>query len=187
MIRETAGLALRGRWRDRYFRSGVLVHDTGWFPNQIQNVAPEIVAALLIRAGEHAPHDAPVPFAGISYMAVGAGDVAWDAVAPVQDRADATLHAEFFRKAIPAADMVFVDPGDPDVVVVGPTRMVQISVTLEQGEANDSLREFALFAGHAEAALDSGHILNWVVHPRIDKDNTMAIQRRVQIELLLPA
>jgi len=190
MDKERARLGMIGRWKDKYYRDGELVEETEWTHNQIQNVAPIIAAGLFHRWDELPAGQVPVPFEGISYIAVGSGDVAWDALAPgtvPQDRADTTLTTEYYRQSILASDMSFLDADDPaHPVVAGPSRMIQIESTFLPADANGAMREFGLFCGFATGLPDSGHILNWIVHPLINKDATLTITRTIQIEFLEP-
>ncbi len=191
---ETFKIGMKGRWRDRYEyvdgpRKGQVVV-TPWYDNQIQNDATLVVAGLFSRRGED-PDVFPAGwngYTGISYMAVGEGLVGWDVVPPVQDPADSTLTTEFYRKSIGFSELGFVDlglpPGSPHVF--GPTRKIQATCTFLPAEGNGPLREFALFGGLADGTTDSGHMINWVVHPLINKDATLVLTRTVEIEFLLP-
>lgn len=185
-VHEPAKILVSGTWRDEYIYADGRVEQGEWTPNQIQNGAAMVAAGLFGRVGEIPPHDAPVAFTGISYIAVGSGDVTWDAVAPVQDKADTTLTAEYFRKAIPAADMQFVDVAAPHNPSATPTRAIEITMTFDPAEANGAMREFGLFGGDADGVTDSGQIINWVVHPLINKDATLTINRTIRITFLNP-
>ena len=190
LAKETMGLGAQGRWRDQLVYADGRIVMTPWRHNQIQNLASTIAASLFRRFDEVSPGNVPPVFEGIKYMAVGRGDVSWDAL-PIgsipQPVAQATLEDEFFRKEIQPTEMSFLDPDDPAYpVIAGPSRMIQVEVTLTSSEANDTHREFGLFCGQTAGALDSGLIMNWIAHRRIDKDTTLTINRTVQILFALP-
>jgi hypothetical protein len=155
-----------------------------WRRNQVQNVAPIVAASLFRRAGETAFPG----FVGISYMVVGSGLVAWDTTPPTQDAADTTLTTEVFRKAVLESDMFFLDPPAAlgSAAVVGPTRKIGITATIDTTEALTSLREFGLFAGLATGTVDTGSVVNWVVHPLVNHDSSFSIVRTVELEFLEP-
>lgn len=189
---EVTYFGMIGMWQDIYRGvDGKEIGRTEWQYNQIQNDASAVVAGLLSRAGQRVPFDAPQVFEGCLYLAIGQGQVSWDSTPPVQDRADTTLDTEYFRKAINPLSMAFLDADDSPTfpVVAGPSRMFSVNMIIELGEANGTLREFGLFAGQATAALDSGLIVNWVVHPRLDKlagVNDFVIDRTIKILILEP-
>lgn len=183
-VQERMKNGLRGRWRDEiYSADGVLVSDSGWSDNQIQDTAATIVAGCLSRLDE-----LPATWEGISYLALGEGQGAWDTAAPAQNKADTTLNNEQFRKAVLDSDIVFIDALGGAVSGAGvETRFIRCTVTIGVGEANGlSLREFGLFGGDAGAGANTGYIFNWVVHGRIDKDATMVIVRTIEVEVQLP-
>ncbi len=175
--RENITPRLTCRWRDTIRRSDGSEEVSPWNTNQFQNSVSTLIMALLAQEGG---------YTGISHFAVGSGDVAWDATPPTLDPADTTLEAEVFRKAlVPATDFLYLDP-DTDLVVAGPTRKLQITVTLDPSEANTDLREWALFGGTASAAADSGEMVDWKNHALIVKDLTMTITRTIILEIGLP-
>ncbi len=178
------GIPMLGYWKDTYVYSDGRRIETEWVKNQIQNTAPVFACALFRRAGENAFPG----FGGVSHIGIGSGNVAWDITPPTQDENDTTLTAEFFRKVILESDMAFLDPTLPagSPAIVGPSRKLGITVTLLPAESNGSLREFGLFGGLATGALDSGIIMNWIVHSLITKDATLTIIRNIEIEFLEP-
>jgi hypothetical protein len=160
---------VRGKWQDKIIYENGTVVISDWTPNQVQNTNATLLASLMkIEAG----------ITGIQYIAVGAGLAAWDAVPPAQPYTQTTLTTEYFRKAIAPAEITFRDAlGN---LSLPPTNIIQIDVTLLPAEANGTQREFGIFGGNATAAADSGYMVNWLVHGRIDKDATMTIQRSVR-------
>lgn len=179
-IEESVGRSIRvsGKWWDtlRYSDGRVVDGPEGsilWPSNQIQDMMASLLACLV--KGE-------AGYSRIGFMGIGHGLVGWDTIPPTLDPTDTTLEDEFFRKTIDLTDIYFIDPATN--LPVGPgviTPKIEINITLLAAEANGTLREFGLFGGTATAALDSGEIVNWVSHSRIDKDVTLEIQRRVRI------
>lgn len=172
--RKAEGLVrMRGEWRDRWFDSeGKLVCDSGWYPNQVQNTNAVLLASLVKnQAG----------FQGALYFGFGTGLPAWDSASPTQPFSDTTLTTEVYRKAIPSSAITFRD--DTTFVDIDPTpsNVIQIDTTLGIGEANgNALREFGIFGGDATAAADSGLMMNWITHGRIDKNSSVSLQRSVR-------
>lgn len=172
--------AIRGEWFDMYRHSDgrVTLGDHGqfaWGRNQIQDSFSALLASLCARVAG---------ISGITHLAIGSGEVAWDTAPPVKDPAQTELTTEYFRKAIPVESIYFIDP-DTGIPTGGvPTSKIEISLTILSSEANGAMREFGLFGGDATITLDSGSMVNWVTHSRIDKDETLEIQRRVRIEFL---
>lgn len=179
---ELVKIGLIGRWRDVVsYRDGSVVEGE-WCENQIQNTASTLVIALLRRFFDVDGHST---FTGCAYLAVGSGDISWDSVSPVKSRAQAALTSEVFRKAIDVTDISFLDGDDEESLT--PTRTLQVVVSLDFDEANFTLREFGIFGGEATGAADSGLMLNWISHPRIDKDNSLSITRTIRISAALPS
>lgn len=179
------GLKIRGIWRDVFTLEDGRQVICPWKENQIQNLAATLAAALFARA-EHG-----VTFTGmtgITYMAVGSGEVSWDTTPPVLDAAGTTLTTEYYRKAIPVTELVFLDPALPpgSPPIAGPSRKIGTTVTFLTAEGNGDMREFALFGGLADGVANSGTIINWVSHPLIPKDTSLTLARTVELEFLLP-
>lgn len=170
-------VVIRGEWQDtlKYADGRKEVRSGAFKPNQIQNMFATLLATWC--RGESG-------YDRITYFAVGHGDVSWDTAPPTQPYSQTTLEDEYFRKAIPQGDIVYVDPETGIPTGGTPSSKIEITVTLTSGEANGTLREFGLFGGTATAALDSGEIVNWVVHNRIDKDTSLEIERIVRIEFV---
>jgi hypothetical protein len=177
MIKEKVPFKVVGRWFDKYIypdgREEFGEHgEFEWGYNQIQNTCAVLLASLL--KGE----------AGYNYMnyfGVGSGDVSWDTTPPTKSYDQTTLENEYFRKSVLTTDIVYLDPLT-DLVSGTPTSKIEVTVTLAAGEATGTLREFGLFGGTATATLDSGEMVNWISHARIDKDSALQIQRKVRIE-----
>jgi hypothetical protein len=172
------GPKIIGRWFDTIHRKdgSVEAGEQGMFEwgfNQIQDVFSTLLAALC--KGE-------AGYSRISYMGIGSGLVGWDTTAPTKSLQATSLTTEFFRKAVAPADMIFIDP-TTDLDTGGtPSPKMEITVTLDYADAIGALREFGLFGGTATTSLNSGQMVNWISHGRIDKDGSMQIVRKVRLE-----
>lgn len=172
MNKENVKFKIVGRWFDKYIypdgREEFGEHgEFEWGYNQIQNSCAVLLASLL--KGE-------AGYNYMNYMAIGSGLASWDTTPPTKSYNQTTLETEYYRKAIPVVDIIYL-PDPPGI----PTKEIEVTVTLAAGEATGTLREFALFGGTATAAVDSGEMVNWISHARIDKDALLEIQRRVRI------
>jgi hypothetical protein len=168
-----------GKWFDRILRKDGSVEfgqhgEFKWDSNQIQNTFMSLLAGFCIQEATFS--------AGINVLGVGHGDVAWDSTPPTLSHSDTTLLDEFFRKELTeGTDSYFINPGT-NAPSVTPTNKIEMTVLLDYAEANGALREFGLFGGDAlPGTLDSGQMVNWVRHARIDKDSSMAIERKIRI------
>jgi len=175
---EKRSCAVKGQWfdllrwengREEFGQQG----EFEWGDNQIQN-SFSVLQAAWARAESG--------YNRINYFAVGSGLGSWDATPPSQPYSQSTLVTETFRKAIPQGDIIFIDPITNLPTGGTPSRKLEITTTLLTSEANGTLREFALFGGNATATPNSGQMVNWVVHYRIDKDSSLEIQRKVRLE-----
>jgi hypothetical protein len=131
--------------------------------NIIVNSASILIARLL--------KDSSEPTNGISYLGVGSGAGSWDAFDPPAPTTSQTqLENEFSRKQIDLKSFVDPDTGEPTTI---PTNIVDYSVTFGEAEAVGPIMELALFGGDANAALNSGTMVNWRTFPVINKTNSM--------------
>lgn len=169
-----------GRWQDtlRYRDGKIKLLPEGefsWGFNQIQNTFRTLLACWC---------RAESGYDRIGFMGIGSGLAGWDTTPPTQDYDQAILTSEYYRMTIPQGDIVFIDPstGSPSG---SPTSKLEITVNMGYSDANGTMREFGLFGGTAISALDSGEMVNWIVHDRIDKTSGFEIQRKVRIEFVL--
>jgi hypothetical protein len=115
------------------------------------------------------------------YIAVGAGDPAWDRGAPPYRRDIAALLTEVARKAVGASDVQFLDERGAETPVAG--RRLRIRALFEAGEGEGALRECGLFAAVAGARPNSGLLLSYFMHARIDKGPQMSLARAFHLDL----
>lgn len=152
-----------------------IAQDRGWQSNRIVNNCNRLLAALMKgQAGMQ----------GVLYLAIGEGEAAWDSAAPSPTADTSRLAGEWHRQAITSEQMVFLDAlGMPSLSV---TDQLQITVNFSGAElvasGYQSLREFGLFGGDATAAPDSGYLINYVIHPRIDLTAQASLIRVLRLQ-----
>lgn len=117
--------------------------------------------------------------AGKLFWAVGSGDIAWnDATPPTPSASAVKLTNETFRKAVTSIN--FIDNSNNVTATV--TNKLEIKITFETSEANGALREFAIFGGlTSNTTKDSGIMMNWKIHPLINKTSGMKIDRTIRL------
>lgn len=154
-----------------------------WEFNQIQDSALLIITGSIIGI-ETASSGLFSSFGPLNYMAVGSGSQSWDSdpynvSKPVNQT---SLQNETERLLITADQFEFLDGTG---AVLNPQELsarIKLTRILGSNEANGDLREFGLFGGGATSALNSGVMFNWITHPLIQKDSTLAIERIVDVQ-----
>lgn len=176
-MHEQIPFKIVGRWYDTYIYSDNSIElgqngdfDCGY--NQIQNSCATLLASLM--KGE-----AGYSFA--NFLAIGSGDPSWDTTSPTKSYDQTKLTTEYFRKSISPIDIIYLDP-TTGLVSGSATTKIQFTVVILPGEANGTMREFGLFGGTATSVTDSGEMVNWIDHAKIDKDISLEIQRKITIE-----
>jgi hypothetical protein len=159
---------MKGEHRDVLLDAdGAVVWARSWAANVIVDSARNLLAALL--KGD--PQGA-----AIARWAVGAGDAVWDASAPPPDairRTRTQLFQETGRKAIAAGQITFLGGAF--------TNRLEIASTFTTADVPAGpLREFGLFAGGSNA-LNTGVLVNHRVHPRIDIQPGLTLQRTLRL------
>jgi hypothetical protein len=116
------------------------------------------------------------------YMALGQGATSWDSSPPAKPYSNTQLTGECYREVILSSQISFRDPSTFALdSLVTPTNVMEFDFTIDTSEANgNALREFGLFGGNATATINSGYMINWITHSRIDKDSSISIQRTVR-------
>ena len=111
---------------------------------------------------------------GIQYWAVGPGDPNWDETPPTKDVGITQLEDEIYRKPLePAHHITYHED----------TRTLVVRADFAFDEAAYVLREFGLFGGDATSEKDSGYLLNHQIHPGIDKNHPLALEREFRLTL----
>jgi hypothetical protein len=114
------------------------------------------------------------------YLAVGAGDPAWDRNPLLLDPGVARLNRELARKALTPDGVEFLDAGGTPSSTA--TACLRVRVRFGSDEANGTLREVGLFAGAREEA-DSGVLVSYFAHAAIQKTAEMSLERSLRLDL----
>lgn len=164
---------IQGTYRDQVFnRQGRLLIDWGWSPNTIVDSAWPLVAGLL--------KNDPV-LDGIIYLAIGTGDPAWDGTGMVASHTATGLHNEIGRQVLSEEDMAYLNPdGSP---ASAPTSTLEVTATFSWPGEDQTLREFGLFGGDATEDMDSGMLINYVIHPSLTLESGSTLRRRLRLTL----
>lgn len=165
---------IKGRYRDVQTGPYGKVDDRGWCPNSIVRDCNRLMAALMKRQEG---------MQGILYLAVGEGEKIWDDSLPGPSADASKLSHEWIRQAVQPEQIVFIDAnGQPTDM---PSEHLEITVTLNGATlvtgGVKSLREFGLFGGDATEKPDSGYLINYVIHPRIDFMPKATLTRQMRL------
>lgn len=144
--------------------------DSGWRSNLIVQNCDILLAALMKRQQG---------MQGILYLAIGEGKESWDTTPEDPSSAATTLFAELIRFELSADQIAYVD-GAP-----GPGNTLEITVPIAGSDVitdtTQPLREFGLFGGNATAQTDTGYMIDYVIHSRIDLTAEVTLIRRIQL------
>ena len=116
-----------------------------------------------------------------NFIAIGEGDPAWDLSLPAFRRATTQLVGELARKAVEPDDVVYLD--ERGQASVAPTSSLRLAAIFEPGEGTGRLREVGLFGGAASAAANSGTLMSYIIHRRLEKTAQMALSRAFRLDL----
>lgn len=167
-------VCMTGEITDRIFKNGVLV-DTIVDHNIVVNSFLKMVMALCKNQQG---------YGGIQYWAIGSGAADWDTKTPDPTVYESKLTSEIGRVAIPASEIVFLNPADMTQSAT-PTNVIQIKHMFDTGDCNGKWREFGLFGGNATDVADSGIMVNKKHHAVITKTDDMTIERTMRFTLNL--
>lgn len=123
---------------------------------------------------------------GILFWAVGAGWKRWDGNLPVPSPDDVKLAREVTRQPILVDNILYID--DDDKPSRTPTSRVEVTAVFKGSDfASEKpgrrvLREFGLFGGDATQKADSGLMIDYVVHPRIDMHEDLTLTRKLRLD-----
>jgi len=166
---------IKGYYRDVFVdENNQILWDTLWRSNLIVQNCNVLMASLMKR------HEA---MQGILYWAVGKGLPDWDSNNPNRVSTTSKLNNEVARKAISAEQIVYIN--EANTPTENPT--TRLEVTMEfKGEdvvksGSLSLREFGLFGGDASEIKDSGFMIDYVIHPRIDLTPGIKLIRKLRL------
>lgn len=145
-----------------------VVVDHGWHKNVITADNKKLIAAL--NAGQ-------AGYSGITYLAVGEGEDDWDVNGtPSPAASTQQLVSELARKAV---TIHYINAANNQVGDI--TNRLSVSAIFGANEANGNHREYALFGGDATATADSGIMINYETHTKIEKDSTRESRLTVRI------
>jgi hypothetical protein len=163
-------MTLMGEFQDTIRDGGAGSRSTRvWRCNRIVSTAWPLIAARLRDASA---------VRGIVCCAFGSGDERWDRAAPTVTPDTRQLAREVARVAIASDQVRYVDAvGQPSA---DPTHRLELAVTLI-ASAPLVVREFGLFGGEATALPDSGRLINYAIHPRVDLTRGARLTRRIRL------
>lgn len=172
---------LRGKYRDIIVTSkGRVQWDSGWHCNLIVEQCRVLLAALMKGDEE---------MDGILYCAVGAGEKDWDSQRPIPPLTTAQLTNEVYRMPVSAEQITYLDETDQPSEI--PTGRLEITIEFhgEDMVSNgyQSLREFGLFGGNATEEVNSGLMIDYIIHPRIDLIPSTELRRSVRLTFMAGA
>lgn len=153
---------------------GRIEWNSGWRPNLIVTTCNVLMTALM--KGEHGVK-------GISYWAVGQGQKSWDGYSPSPLPSCSRLDSEIARHQIAGEQIVYLD--DAGSPVTAPTSRIEVSAEFRGGDFVSSgfqpLREFGVFGGDASEDPDSGLLVDYIIHPRIDLSPGFTLNRKLRL------
>lgn len=161
---------LSGEYRDVIQCDDAPAYLLPWRSNRIVSTAWPLVAALL--RGER-------QMTGIAFCALGDGVSTWDSMPPGGAPDAAHLAHETVRVPIAANDISYVDA--MGAAASTPTHRLSIRMSITAEASPLTLREWALFGGDAVATLNSGRMINYVIHPRIDLKLGETLTRTIRL------
>ena len=145
-----------------------------WRPNLIVNAGDRLLAALLKKQ---------TGFQGILFLAVGEGDALWDTSMPDKSPTTTSLFNEIKRFPIAPDQISFLD--ETNQPTSAPSNQLEITVELAGlafvTEGVQQLREFGLFGGDATDAVNSGYMINYAIHHRIDLAPDTQLTRQIRL------
>lgn len=107
---------------------------------------------------------------GILYWAVGTGEKDWDTLCPSPRLTSSRLTTEIARQRLTSKQMVYLSNLGEESKA--PTNCLEVRAEFKGEDLVSNgfqpLREFGLFGGDATEAPDSGFMIDYVIHPRID-------------------
>ena len=183
-------LEITGKFRDTLIYKSLngfeKVEKRGWRDNQIQDSALNIIVPQTLGMYNNIlPTLLPV-----NYFALGAGNSSWDAdpnnVNKPYDQTLLTDESSITNSRIQVDDNLFtlLDTNDNPLNPQAPSNKVRLELTIGLNDGLGDLREFGLFA-NATSTVDSGIMLNWITHPKIEKDAQLAINREIILDFTI--
>lgn len=158
-------------WAVQKFKDGTEIkHEIG--KNIIVDNATIIVAQLL-------KND---PVNGLTHLAVGQGNVAWDPMAPPAAVSTQTeLESEFYRKVFTSTRYVVMPGGTTSITA---TNNIELETTYDYAEAIGAIDEMGLFGINATNTLNSGSMFNARNFSVINKNTNSTLTFTWRISIL---
>lgn len=167
--------ALEGWWRQWVFDPADQLLDGGaWKKNLVVAKAGDLLSWFLKEGGLVG---GPL---GIQYYALGSGLASWDS-APVQPSpSDVKLQTEIAAsRKVPS--LTFLDANNNPTATK--TDKIELQVTYGTTELNGTTwREFGVFAGDATTSVDTGYLLNHVIHGAFPKTSAITVTRKTRFQ-----
>jgi hypothetical protein len=158
---------------------GRVVWQSGQRPNLIVQNCSKLNAALM--KGHPGMH-------GILYWAVGTGQKIWDANPPQPSITTTQLENEVYRLPISEDRIVYLD--DTGAPTDSPCNRLEVTAEFNgtdiAPDQPQKLREFGLFGGDAAEEPDTGFMIDYVIHPRIDLHRGLTLIRKLQFNFAEP-
>lgn len=180
MIKSATTSIAKASFRDVIIREDGTHFVTDWKSNQAQDTQAILTARLY--AGEAVK--------GIQFLAMGSGLAGWDVTPPTEGEdplfySATKLLSENSRVAINSSRFSYLNPSDDSLIVDGSkTRKIELTVDIPNEAIEGlTLREFALFGGDATVVADSGLMINWFTHDKIEVSGDRII-RTIRIKWL---
>jgi hypothetical protein len=169
-------MSIKGTYHDILIDSqNNRLFDSGWKNNRIVDSCHILNAALFRN---------PDLLKGVQFLAVGNGLPAWDSHIAVPTGSERVLQNEVFRCPVTPDNISFEDSSGLCSSV--PSSILRINATITYPDLNGGdhrLREFGLFGGNATKDPNSGYMIDYVIHPRIDVSDGMSLQREVRLSM----
>ncbi len=152
----------------------------GWHSNLIVRNCNLLLAALMKNE---------INMQGILYLGIGEGEDDWDSSRPVPLMTTTKLAKEVARLEITKNQVVYLDNLEKPVETISNRLEITIKFRGEDFISNgfQTIREFGLFGGDATKEPNSGFMINYVIHPRIDLTSDLTFTRKLRLTFSMGA
>jgi hypothetical protein len=168
---------LHGKYRDSVYSQSRCICDCGWYSNHIVSSC-DILAATLFNNESG--------FKGILCLAIGVGEQNWDTIDKIPSGKECKLTNEILRIPLKPSSVNYID--DSESVSKTPTNHLRVACTINFESIPGfeklkivQLREFGLFGGDAVNQKDTGLLIDYVIHPRIDMIKGTTLKRTIDL------
>lgn len=156
----------------------------GWRSNLIVRNCNLLLAALMKNDKKNDKN-----IQGILYLAIGEGEDYWDSSRTAPLMTTSKLAKEVARLEITENQVVYLDKLDKPVETISNRLEMTIKFRGEDFISNgfQTIREFGLFGGDATGEPNSGFMINYVIHPRIDLTSDLTFTRKLRLTFSMGA